>query len=176
MIQNTRYKIQDTKRGFTLVELLLYVLISAMIIFSVAGFLFLTLTTKEKSKTILEVENQGDQIMQIVTQVIRNSEGINSPAQGVSASSASLDVVNAADDPTVFDVSGGIFRITEGVGSAVGLNNSNVTVSGLSFYNLSRTGTYGVIRVQFTVSRVNPEGRNEYDYSKTFYGSASLRQ
>lgn len=176
MIQNTKYKIQDTKKGFTLIELLLYLMIAGILIASVGGFLFLILESKEKNRTILEVEEQGVQIMQIVTQVIRNSEGINSPSQGVSASSASFDTVDAGDDPTVLDVSSGVFRITEGSGSAVALSNSNVTVSDVSFYNLSRTDTYGVVRVQFTVSRINPEGRSEYDYSKTFYGNASLRQ
>ncbi|MDH4330931.1 MAG: prepilin-type N-terminal cleavage/methylation domain-containing protein [Candidatus Moranbacteria bacterium] len=174
-IENYKLKICSNK-GFTLIELLLYLTISGMIIMSVAGFLFLILESKEKNRAILEVEEQGVQVMQIVTQTIRNSEGINSPSQGVSASSVSLDVFNAADDPTVFDVSGGTFRIKEGASSYVSLTNSRVTVSDLSFHNLSRTGTYGVVKVKFTISHVNPEGRNDLDYSKTFYGNASLRQ
>jgi hypothetical protein len=29
--------------------------------------------------------------------------------------------------------------------------------------------------VSFTISRINPANRNEYDYQKTFIGTAALR-
>ncbi|KKT35654.1 MAG: hypothetical protein UW24_C0005G0002 [Parcubacteria group bacterium GW2011_GWA2_44_12] len=32
------------------------------------------------------------------------------------------------------------------------------------------------VRISFTLTHVNPGGRNEYNFSKTFYASASLRQ
>ncbi|MFC1645112.1 PilW family protein [Patescibacteria group bacterium] len=165
-----------TKKGFTLVELLLYVSIASAMMFSLVAFAMMTVESNVKNQAVIDVEQQGVQIMQLVKQVIRNSEGINSPAQGVSSGTISMDVVNVGDDPTIFDVSSGVFRITEGVGSAIDITNSRVTVSGLSFYNLSRTDTPGVVRIQFTITHNNPEGRNEYDYSKTFYGTASLRQ
>jgi len=51
-----------------------------------------------------------------------------------------------------------------------------VTVSGLTFQNLSRSATPGTVRIQFTLTHVNPAGRNEYSFAKTFIGSATLRQ
>ncbi len=141
---------KNNRKGFTLIELLLYVSIVGAIIFSVAGFLSLLMQSRVKNQTIAEVEQQGVSVMQIITQTGRNATDINFT--------------------TAFDLSSGTIRE-----NTIALTSSRVTASGLTFTNLSRTGTPGTVRVQFTLTHINPSGRNEYDYAKTFYGSASRR-
>jgi type II secretory pathway component PulJ len=170
----TNYSL-PTSRGFTVLELLLYVGIAGVILLSLSIFLSGLLESRIKNQVIAEVEQQGVQVMQIIAQTARNAEAINSPAISSSASTLSLDVVTGANDPTVFDLLNDVIRITEGAGSAISLTNSRVTASSLTFYNLSRASTPGIIRVQFTLTHVNSEGRNEYAYSKTFTTSAVLR-
>lgn len=162
-------------RGFTLVELLLYVTIVAIMIISISGLLSLLMQSRVKNQTVAEVEGQGVQIMQIATQTIRNATAINSPTIGTNGSSLSLNVTTPANSPTVFDLSGGTLRITEGANPATPLTNSQIVVSSLSFQNLSLAGTHGTVRIQFTLSYINASGRNEYDFNKTFYGTATLR-
>ncbi len=163
------------RNGFTLIELLLYLAIVPFILLSISAFFYIFPEARVKNQTIMEVEEQGAMIMDLITQIIRNAETINAPLAGSSTSSLSLDVVNAALDPTLFDLSGSTLRITEGAGSPVALTNSRVVVSGLTFQNLSRPSTPGIVRVQFTLQYANPEGRYEYQYQKTFYGSAAIR-
>lgn len=163
------------KKGFTLIELLLYLSLSAIMILIVSVFLATLLQSRIKNQAIAEVDQQGIQVMQLISQTIRNAENINYPGQGASASTLSLDVIESSNDPTVFDISNGTIRIIEGSDSATSLTSNRITASNLTFQNLSRDDTPGVIRIQFTLSHVNPSGRNEYDYSKTFYGSASLK-
>ncbi len=142
--------LRPIRKGFTLIELLLYVSIVGAIIFSVAGFLSLLMQSRVKNQTIAEVEQQGVSVMQIITQTGRNAADINFTS--------------------AFDLSTGIIRQ-----DTIALTNSRVAASGLAFTNLSRAGTPGTVRIQFTLTHINPSGRNEYDYSKTFIGSASLR-
>jgi Tfp pilus assembly protein FimT len=163
------------KKGFTLIELLLYVSIVGAIIFSVASFLSLQMQSRVKNQTISEVEQQGISVMQIITQTGRNADAINSPAQGASAASLSVNTIFAGNNPTVFDLASGVIRIKEGAAAVVLLTNSRVIATNLTFQNLSRSGTPGAIRIQFTLTHINPEGRSEYNYSKTFYDTASLR-
>lgn len=165
----------NIQSGFTLVELVLYISITSVMILVISVFLSTLLESRIKNKTIAEVESQGARVMQLITQTARNAEAITSPALGASASSLTLDVVTVASDPAIFDLSSGVIRIKEGTGLAVALTNSRITASGLSFSNLSRASTPGTIRMTFTLSHVNTSGRNEYEYTKTFYGSASLR-
>lgn len=164
------------KKGFTLVEFLLYFTISTMTILLISFFLFEVLRFRLKSQTIAEVEQEGVQVMQIITQTARNSEAITSPTLGDSTPTLTLDVVDILEDPTLFDISSGVIQIKEGAGLAIPLTSSNrVTASNLSFYNLSRASTDGTIRIQFTLAHLNPENKFEYDYTKTFFGSATLR-
>jgi type II secretory pathway pseudopilin PulG len=65
-------------------------------------------------------------------------------------------------------------QMKEGTGALVPLTSNKVQVSGLTFKNLSRTSTPGAVQVSFTLSRVNPNGRNEYDYQKTFTTTAEV--
>lgn len=161
--------------GFTLIELLLYIAIASIIVFTTASMLRFTLESRVKNQTIAEVEQEGIQVMQLITQTTRNATAINFPAIGNSGASLSLTVVDGASSPTVFDLSSGAVRIKEGANATTNLTSSKVTVSNLNFQNLSRANTPNIIRVSFTITYTNSSGRNEYDFTKTFYGSAGLR-
>ena len=164
-----------TDRGFTLVELLLYVSIASFILLVTSVFLSTLVQSRVKNQTIAEVEQQGLSLMQSMTHAIRNADTINAPAQGTSASALSVNTIVPGNNPTIFDLAGAVLQMKEGAAAAVPLTNSRVSVSGLLFSNVSRPGTPGTVRIQFTLTHMNPEGRNEYDFSKTFIGSATLR-
>ena len=164
-----------TKNGFTLVELLLYVSIASIMLLVISIFLTNLLQSRIKNQTIAEVDGQGGLIMQIITQATRNAENVTSPAPGATASSMILDVLHTAADPTVFDIFGGTIRISEGNGNTIALSNTRVTATNLIFKNVSRPDTPGTVQIQFTLTHANTENRNEYDYRRTFTGSATLR-
>ena len=113
--------------------------------------------------------------MQIITQSLRNAVTINSPALGVSAALLSINTIVAGNNPTIFDISAGALRMSEGGGAPVVLTNARIVVSALNFINLSRPGTPGTVQIIFTLTHINPAGRQEYSYSKSFIGSATLR-
>ena len=163
------------KKGFTLIELLLYLGLASVMVLVMSAFLFFMMQNRVKSQTMMEVEQQGAVVMQIVSQAVRNASLINSPAIGASASSLSIDTAVVGNNPTVFDLSSGALRIKQGGATAVNLTNSRVVVSALTFQNLGQAGTSGIIRGQFTVSYLNPDNRNIYEYEKTFIFSAAKR-
>ena len=163
------------EKGFTLVELLLYVAMTTIMVGTISVFLFIILQVRVKNQVINEVEQQGQQVVQRINQVVRNATGITVPSIGVSGASTTLTVTPAGNSPTVFDLSTGALRITEGAGSPIVLTNARVTVSALTFTNTSRSAISKDLRVTFTLTAVNSSGRNEYDYTKTFTTSAHVR-
>ncbi|HNX10944.1 MAG TPA: type II secretion system protein [bacterium] len=163
------------KSGFTLIELLLYSALSGVIILAVSSFVFIIWQAQAKSQSISEVEQQGIQIMDNILRQVRNANAINSPTLTNTAAVLSLATSTPAANPIVIDQSGNYLRQTLGANPAVLLNNDRVVVSNLSFSNYGRTGTNGSIRVKFTLTHINPGGKNEYNYSQTFYGTASGR-
>lgn len=164
------------QQGYTLIELLLYLAITSVLLASLTAFFAMTLSVRTKNESINEVNQQGQLVMDSILQTVRNADSITVPATGFTTGTTTLAMTTAAINPTVISLSGATLQIKEGSSTAVALTNSRVIVSGLTIKNVSRSSTTpGSVQVGFTVSAVNTTGRNEYDYQKTFIGSASLR-
>lgn len=170
--------ISTKQRGFTLIELLLYIAILSTLLGAVTSFLSLSLASRVKNQSISEVNQQGTAILERLATTIRAADSITTPVSGASGSSLALIVTNASLSPTIFDASASspsAFQMKEGSSAAIALTNNKVAVSNLSFKNLSRSGTPGIVQISFTLSRMNTVGRNEYDYQKTFISTVALR-
>lgn len=166
----------QTQRGYTLIELLLYVSMIGILLGGVTTFFAMATEARVKNQSISEVNDQGVYAMDIITQTVRNATDITTPTAGITGSSLTLTVPTGSLSPTVFSLSGTTLQIKEGAAAAVSLTSSKVQVTALSIKNLTRSGTHGIVQVSLTLSRVNTTGRNEYDYQRTFTTSVSLRQ
>ncbi|HEX3568779.1 MAG TPA: type II secretion system protein [Candidatus Saccharimonadales bacterium] len=166
---------QLKQAGFTLIELLLYVAIVGSLLLAVVTFYGMTLDQRIKNQAIAEVNQQGTQVMDQMTQTIRNATSITTPTTAASGSTLILVVPTAASSPTTFALNGTALQITEGTGSAIALTGTRVKVGSVAFTNLTRSGTNGIIQISFVVSYANNTGRTTYDYQKTFTSSAEVR-
>jgi len=167
-----------SQRGYTLIELLLYVSIVGVLLGAVSVFFGTSTEARVKNQSIAEVDQQGEATMEYILQTIRNADSITSPATGGTGASLTVTVPTGSLSPTIFDLSGATpnaLRVKEGLAAAIPLTSSKVTVTDLTVKNLSRASTPGVVQVSLTLSRVNNLNRNAYDYQKTFIGTAALR-
>ncbi|MEK7620707.1 MAG: prepilin-type N-terminal cleavage/methylation domain-containing protein [Patescibacteria group bacterium] len=155
-------------RGFTLVELLVSLGLASILLLVILSIFLSSIRSQTTQRSVAEVEQQGAMVMELITQTLRNAQAITSPAVGASASSLTVDVVDATEDPTVFDLSSNQIRITRGVGSPITLTSTLLTASAITFTNVSTTDSSGAVKIEFTLSHG--------DYDETFYGTASLRQ
>lgn len=158
---------RQRNNGFTLVELIVYVALTSLMFSAINSFVFLVIEERSRNIVINEVEQQGSFALQKIMQRTRNSDEIVTPGQG--SSDTILELTN-----TDFELNSGIFQMIEG-GSPVDLTNSRVVVSDFQVTNLSLDNTPGSIQVEFLVTYDNPDGKAELNYSKMFYGAASLR-
>lgn len=123
-----------------------------------------------------EVNQQGFQVMSIITQTIRNGRSIETPSVGTSSQVLSVTTPSPLLNPTVFTISSTTLMISEGGAQQVALTNSRVAVSDLIFQNISSVSAVEKnIKISFTVTYINNSGRGEYSFAKTFNGSAILR-
>lgn len=163
------------KKGFTLVELIIYISLASLILLAITGFFQLHIASRVKNKTITEVEQQGVQILNLISQYVVNASAINSPATGVSSSNLSLQMPTPTSNPTLFSFSGGNLYITEGASLPMVINSPLVEIKNINFENLSKANTPGIIRIEFTLEYISNSNRPEFKWSKTFYTSVSLR-
>jgi type II secretory pathway pseudopilin PulG len=160
------------KKGFTLVELLIYVGISAFLLLAVANLLAFMIYAQTNDRKVAEVAGQGMAAMEVMTQTIRNAAAITSPATGTAAATLSL----AGATTTVFALTAsGSLTIAEASGTPVALTSPRLFASGVSFSNLSATGTKGIVRIQFTLGYLKPNATSSVDSAQLFIDSASLR-
>ncbi len=135
------------------------------------------MSSRIKNQSIGDVNQQGLQVMQLVTQTIRNAKTVDFPSIGATSTSLSMTMSDPLLSPTVFDIVNGSVRITEGSNAPILLTNSHVAVSSLLFQNISSVGsTDRIVRISFTIDHINTSGRNENSFTKSFTGSATLRQ
>ncbi|MEK7114866.1 MAG: hypothetical protein AAB847_00690 [Patescibacteria group bacterium] len=159
----------NSKKGFNLIETITYLGFTIIILPVIIYFFSNAIQTMMKNQVVADVERSASLITQILTQTIRNADRINLPLLGGSSSTLSLIIFSGAATTTaVFDLNNGKIQMQEGASAAVFLNSADVVVSNLLFFNASRGGTVGSIKVQFNL--------NKDIYSKLYYVSASLRK
>jgi len=163
------------QKGFTLLEIILSVAVISLLVGSVSLFFTALQKTQVKNQVVLEVEEQGAHTLQEILSTIKNASSIISPQNGESGSSLSLTVPDSTKSPTLFTISDAILQIQEGAILPIALTNSRARISNLLFQNLSAPNTPGIIRISFSLSYANPDNIPDYDYTKIFIGSASLR-
>lgn len=171
-LQNKRRFAPKNSKGISLVETIVYVAIFSIFVIGLAQFSTTLTKTRLHTQGVLEVNDQGSQVIKLITQILRNGSSVNAPTIGNSGSSLSIDTGVSATNPTTFSFSDGTLYITEGAGSPIALTNNKVVVSNLIFSNLSRVSTPNIIKISFTLT--NADGRNPY--SVTFDGSGALRK
>lgn len=173
-------KPQRYRRGFTLVEVLLYTGIVSVILSAIVFFLMIILSAQTRNQVIAEVEQQGIQAMQVITKNIENTKLISSPTRnGNPTSILTMDMVGQGLNADVlsFALADKMIYMQKGSFTPVALLNNQVEVSNLSFQDLANDGSHNaIVRVEFTVNYKNPGERADYSYSQAFYGSATVRE
>lgn len=162
-------------KGFSLIETIVYIAIFSMFIGALVTFTLNINSSRLKSQTMLEVKGQGADLMRILTKTITNATAINYPGTGLDSGTISVNTIDALKTPTIFSGSGEAIYITEGANSALVLTNNKVKVTNLSFTNVSKINTPGLIQIRFTISNTASQKLPEQQYSIDFYGTASLR-
>lgn len=160
-------------KGFTFIEIILYVSIVSIILVALVPVAWNVIGGSVKSSAQQEVFSQARLISERIKYEIRNADGVNS----VAATSISLDPPGTSNDPTIIDLSGGKIRIKLGVAAAVDLNSSDTSITSLTFTNYT-SGDNKTKHIQFvfTIDDNFGSSRQEYDVPvQTIEGSAELR-
>jgi type II secretory pathway pseudopilin PulG len=168
--------LRNKNSGFTLIEFLIYIGIVGGALVVAGAITFNIMFGKAKLGAIEEVSQNARFAMEFIAERVRNAELVNTPTVGSSGSTLSLQMADAAKNPTVFDLTSGAVRITEGAGAATAITATEVTVTDMIFTNISYVSTPGTVRVQMDLSATNPSGRQEYDFDQSFYTTANVRE
>lgn len=161
-----------TRPATTLVELLLFLAFFALSSGVLLAFFFMTSEQRVRQQTISTVEQSGVQLMQTLSNRIRNSERVLDPLAGSSGSILALQLSDSGLHPTILSLSGSVLYVTE-ANSIRTLSSESVRISDLNIFNTSVAEDRATVLLRFTVSRSVPLSVPLH-YSRTFEALVEL--
>lgn len=180
MNNNKRLK-QNT--GFSLIELLLYIVIIVIILSALVPFTIDMTKASQKSNVHQDLATDSRLFVEKLKYYIRESKGINAGTSnfGVNlannpANQLSLIGTSPADPIIITVTSGGLAQLKLGGESAVALNSGNTKVTSLIFTN--HTTSDGLSEnISFTITiQSNLQGNGqEYKFSMDSLGTVEVR-
>lgn len=165
------------EKGFTLVELLLYLSVSAIIITVVSVFIITLNEVRIKNQVIATVEEQGAYIAGLINQHIRSAEKVLQPlSSGSSNNELILEIIPQEKSPTRIYLKEDIMMLSEGSSIPIPISDTRIIVSDLKFSNVTPSGSSGHIWHSFIIKAKSDSNRYFYEYTKTFESGASIRR
>ncbi len=140
------HKIQS-KKGFTVVELLLYMGILSVLLITLTDVFSSIVNVRIESESTSAVEQDGDFILSRFMYDISHASSITSPTLGSSASALQIVISSVSN---TYSLNSSNLQISNSNGTDV-LNSINTTVSNLSFKQLGKSGGKNSIQINYTV-------------------------
>lgn len=163
---------QQPSRGFTLVEMILYIFIVGVILSVLALFLLQLLNARTKTYAISEVLSSAHLIEERLSEAIRHASSIEIADSQFQSDPGvlSLNMVDAGRTPVTFSLTqdNGQFQVSEGGNNPVVLSPDNIEITNLVFTNLTTQDDTGMIRVEFTVKISSDSATKAFTYEQSF--------
>ncbi|KKU20064.1 MAG: hypothetical protein UX30_C0004G0012 [Candidatus Saccharibacteria bacterium GW2011_GWA2_46_10] len=141
--------------GTTLVELLMFMGFFALVSGVLIGVLVMSNEQRVRQESMTAVEQEGVQILQILSRRVRSAEKILFPPAGQTGSVLVIQTAVPSYDPTVIAVQTGALKIAE-ANEISTLSSSGISVSDLMFTNTSVKADIQSAEIKFKISQSVP--------------------
>jgi hypothetical protein len=132
-------KALNDQAGFTMIEMLFYMVFVVFIMGSTFGIVSQLLRNSESLKTGISTEEEGNFVLKKISWVLNDASAVNSPAQNSTSASLSVNKNNTNPvDPTIINpivvsLDSGKIMLGRGGNPLKQLSNDRFTVQNLSF-------------------------------------------
>ncbi len=138
------------ENGSTLIELIIYVGIVAVLLVGVGAVALSSLEAKTKTRAVSEVLSGGTLAIATITRLVEHSESIVSPAPGLSSDTLVL-THGTSTSPSTFSVSDGVLLLEE-EGEPLLVTPREVRIEDVAFVGIGEGATSTGITVTLRVS------------------------
>lgn len=140
------------KKGFTLLETLIYFALLSIILLVVVNLFFIISESSLESTSKSSVEIEGGYVLKRLAFDIRQAESISVPTNpGDSSSSLNL-VINGSNYDYFLDN----FVLNLDTGATTPVTSNSVLVQGVEFTHIAESGGKPTIKVSFTLESAKP--------------------
>ena len=168
----------NTKRGFTLMELLIFSAVFTIVMIGFITVLITVVRVQSRQSSATDVETQGQFLVQQFQYYIQSARLVDM-ASDAATGTLRLRMATSSADPTIITLATGTVYISQGIAGALqALTSNKVTVSNVSFvrhYNLSGSSSaYGTDSVSYSFTMAANNTNATQKYSQTFQSSVSV--
>lgn len=142
------FKNLKKQKGFTLIEVLIYIAVSAVMIVVVVGFARELLKVRNKITIVSKVEQNARYAMSRMVKEIRE-------AQDVEVLDQNTIILQAADvnrNPVIFDLGNGILYMKEGAGDLIAITGNDVKVGEVLFEDRTTPNSADIIKITLLIT------------------------
>lgn len=170
------------KKGFTLVEILVYIAVLSIVVLAVSGFFLWIVRSDGKARAVWEVSDNARRVTEILALEIKEAKNIYTPTSVFSTSSGQLSLetekyLPQGETETYIDFFLCEKRLClkkEGQGP-VALTSEQVEVNNLEFNLIAATSTAPSVRINLKIDYKNPAENPEYQASFNTTTTISVR-
>jgi type II secretory pathway pseudopilin PulG len=165
------------RKGFTLIETLVYIGVLTIIVGVVFSFLIWSVRSSTKIKVMREVSDNARRAMEIMVYEIKEARNIYTPTTtSTQLSLKTLYYLPTGEDTTYIDfyICGTQLCLKKESQNPITLTSDNVEVSNLVFSRIV-TGQIPSVQIELEIDYKNLSGRPEYQASANLKSTASLR-
>ncbi|MBU0766925.1 hypothetical protein KKF55_04040 [Patescibacteria group bacterium] len=149
------FKLHSRRLGTSLVELIMFLAFFALCSGVLIGVLSSSSEQRVRQQTIATVEQEGMQLLQMLTRRIRRAEQITYPLAGASGSALVLQLADEGQDPTIIALETGSIKVAEGNTIRI-LSSEGLSISNLQFQNTSVSADAQSTTISFDIIKVIP--------------------
>ncbi len=146
----------NKRRGFTLIEFVIYIGILALIATSLTYFSLNVSLTTDKNHRLADTQWHRRFLLDLLSQKIRQAAAVTAPAAGASGSTLALDMPAPAADLEFSLTAAGVMVVRAGGGPPINLSAPAVKITNLNFTNLAAAGERDHIQVSFILANDQP--------------------
>lgn len=170
-LNNNQRSTSDKKRGFTLMEMLVYIGVLSIIVLALSFFIVWSINSTNKARTMREALYNTRRAIEIMTYEIREAKSISSDS-----TTAHLYLENATTTEFYLcDTASTTICQRKGSGEPILLTSDKVEVKKLEFKQIATSTTTPSVQIVLTIDYKNPSGIPEYQASVSATTTVSLR-
>ncbi len=162
------------KKGFTLVEILLYMTLVSVMVVLLGNIGLNVLFAKAKGQALEEVAFSSYFASTKVINLIQEAESVNNTA-GATSSILSLASADITKDPTLIYVATGTLYMKEGTEAAIPISMGGAIISDFVVSNISPPNASGVVRIEMSIRSDDAEQIGERGAEETIFITQTLK-
>jgi type II secretory pathway pseudopilin PulG len=141
------------RKGYTLIELLIFVTIFSITIIAFVGVLVVIVRIQAQQSSTGSVQEESAALLQQLQYYVQNSSLVNIPIDAAPTSTLSLRMSSSSIDPTTVTINAsGMVYLQQGSGTTTPLTSSRVKVSNLSFVRHTNPPSHDTVSISFTMA------------------------